>query len=536
MTNPKDTLISTLIEEWFAELGYFPSPPYKKEEGRILEKVMIDMGIDYKSARMVVERAIGNHKKTLLESPEEDILNFLNADPVAKEYNPDKVVSAGGNKYKVYFGGVNSRDTTGRTEILNKIRSTDKVDISLVKKQVAWSSIGYISMKMDSGKEYLVSIKGTSETSTSTTVKEGLVILFYNTRIKEPVNQENFEYAIDELIKALEVPMSSGLSESDKDEIYEFLSTVSYSKFVASSMNQSLSQALTIKSGYKRSLLIRTGLFDEYRQTAASKLGLYADKWCPGDIYVLLNESEARRILNIASQEENGSVFAETINEAFNEEWGSTIAPLTAVSLKFEKAQGGKAKNYFQRFKGSKKDYNLTSDEMNFKEPQFREGITRLRKSLSSLINPNDNIEYNLLENSTDSIESSRLRGKYAALKTMEYFFRQFSAEKRDDALLALAAFAMSLGDTSPAFFKVISDSSGQPGTVESFERGTALSLLLDDEGYYEPIVITDKNTFGGLEIKMKIQKAGENMAITISARSNGTTQGTIEISKIKSI
>jgi hypothetical protein len=91
----------------------------------------------------------------------------------------------------------------------------------------------------------------------------------------------------------------------------------------------------------------------------------------------------------------------------------------------------------------------------------------------------------------------------------------------------------MSLSDTSPAFFKVIANSKGEVGEVETFERGTSLSLLVDEAGNIDPIEITDSDTYGGLEIKMKVNKGGEHELIKINARNNGAVQGTIEIGKI---
>jgi hypothetical protein len=91
----------------------------------------------------------------------------------------------------------------------------------------------------------------------------------------------------------------------------------------------------------------------------------------------------------------------------------------------------------------------------------------------------------------------------------------------------------MSLGDISPTFYKVIASSSGDKGKIETFEAGSALSLYVEDK--IQPIKITDSPTFGGLVIEiLASKKKDDNIKITLSARNNGTTQGTIEISKIQ--
>jgi hypothetical protein len=89
----------------------------------------------------------------------------------------------------------------------------------------------------------------------------------------------------------------------------------------------------------------------------------------------------------------------------------------------------------------------------------------------------------------------------------------------------------MSLGDVSPTFFKVVANSKGESAEVEKFESGTALSLYVDDK--IEPITMKDKSTFAGVSIEiLASKKKGENIKITLDARNNGMSQGTIEISK----
>ena len=93
----------------------------------------------------------------------------------------------------------------------------------------------------------------------------------------------------------------------------------------------------------------------------------------------------------------------------------------------------------------------------------------------------------------------------------------------------------MSLGDVSPTFFKVIANSKGDSAEVEKFESGTALSLYVDDK--IEPIIIKDSPTFSGITIEiLASKKKDENIKITIDARNNGLSQGTIEIQKIQPI
>jgi hypothetical protein len=464
------------------------------------------------------------------ESPESDILSFLKSDKTVASLSPDKIVKDKSGGYKVYFSGINTRDKKGRKDVLSNLKSKGNVKVSYNPERVSWSSIGTATITKGN-KTYTITIKGTSETSTSTNVKEGLVILFFDTKIGKPVTEDNFDKVVAVLNKALN--KATGIDSKTQAELGEYLSSLSNTPVNINNLNQPLSQALTIKDVYEGFTLTRTGIFNEYRALANAKLGLPADKWCPGDVYIVLNEDKAKKILINAAKQDNGASVAEVLNEAFNEKWGGKKSPLTAISLKFEKAQGGKAKAYFDKFKAAKTKYNLDDNELKFKSEQYKQGIERLRKEINGKTTNAENIKYTLVPGKLKN-DLDFLRAKYAALKAINFFFTQIkSPQEYDDALLSLAAFAMSLSDTSPAFFKVVANSKGEVGEVETFERGTSLSLLVDEAGNIDPIEITDSDTYGGLEIKMKINKGGEHELVKINARNNGAVQGTIEIGKI---
>ena len=383
------------------------------------------------------------------------------------------------------------------------------------------SSLGRAEFKFK-GKQYLLPIKGTGkEDSTSTDVKEGLVSMFYVSNIDSPFDSENFDSRIEQLIESFQKGIP-GETNSVKDEVLEFLegaqNTTRFIKF----LNQPLSSALAIKEKYPNQKLIRTGDFDEIRTQATEITGYPADKWCPGDLYIEISSPG-----NIQAIE-----GVETLNDLFNDFWGEAKKPLVAVSLKQEAAQGGKAKAMLQQYTKVKNDYNLTKDEKSYTADQYREGIEELRPKVQALIKGNENIEYNL---TPGDIEDDQARGKYAALKSIEFLFRQFSNDEVDDAVVALAGFALSLTGVNPTFFKLTGKSSGEPASVETFERGAAVELFNID-GDYEPIEIIDTPTFGGLKLKFMLLKAGEIHTVLLNARNNGTTQGTLEIQKIEQV
>jgi ABC-type uncharacterized transport system auxiliary subunit len=106
----------------------------------------------------------------------------------------------------------------------------------------------------------------------------------------------------------------------------------------------------------------------------------------------------------------------EILNRYFNDEWGSKEKSLVAVSLKQEVAQGGKAKALLNEYTKVKNDYNLTNDEINFKEEQYKQGINRLRNNIQSLVKGNENIVYDLQSGELKN-EIGFLRGKACCFK-----------------------------------------------------------------------------------------------------------------------
>jgi hypothetical protein len=186
------------------------------------------------------------------------------------------------------------------------------------------------------------------------------------------------------------------------------------------------------------------------------------------------------------------------------------------------------------RYTKAKEDYNLTSDEIDFDEQQFINGIKDLRNKINTKVNGNPNIEYITDSNNLKS-DIRFLRGKFAALKSVEFLFRQFNDDEVDDAIIALAGFALSLSGVNPTFYKITGKKSGEPSKADVFPRGQNI-ILYNVDGDYDPIKIEDSSTFGGLKINFKIEKGGKPYSVSINARNNGNTQGTLEIQNIKPI
>ena len=455
----------------------------------------------------------------------QDLISLIKSN--IKDYGD--LETSGRDTIKLTFSDIPNRGGTSdsmRSDVYNEIKSlVDKEEsLSDYRKIATGSSLGSAIVKVD-GKDYKLVVKGaSSDTSSDTDVKEALVSLFYITDVDSPFNKENYESRVNSLIEIAEKGIPGETSDASQKVVAYLSATADDNKASnVTFINQPLSSALTIKDKYPGQELIRTGLFDEIRSMAQSLTGFPADKWCPGDLYVQLGNVDLSGIDNI-----------ELLNGLFNDKWGGDAKPLTAVSLKQADAQGGKAKALLNKYTSAKSDYNLTKDEIAFDNQGYINGIKRLRGSVSKLIGGNPNIEYNI-EDSDLKDETRFLRGKYAALKSIEFLFRQFPTKEVDEAIVALVGFALSLTNVNPTFFKVTGQKSGAPGKVDKFEKGQNV-ILYNVDGDYEPIKIEDTSSFGGLKINFKIEKGGQPYAVSINARNNGNTQGTLEVQKIKKI
>ena len=470
----------------------------------------------------LINEAVG--KSIILEN--QDLISLIKLN--IKDYG--NLETSGRDTIKLIFSDIPNRggkSDSMRRDVYDEIKSlVDKEELlSDFKMEVGGgSSLGSAAVNFN-GKRYKLVVKGaSSDTSSDTDVKEALVSLFYVTNIDSSFNKENYENRVNSLIEIAKKGIPGETSGASQKVVAYLSATVDDNKASnVAFINQPLSSALAIKDKYPGQKLIRTGLFDEIRKKAQSITGLPADKWCPGDLYVQLGPVEIPTGDDI-----------ELINNLFNNEWGGDKRPLTAVSLKQAEAQGGKAKALLNKYAAVKDDYNLTKDEINYDKDQLINSINDLRDKVQNLIGTNPNIEYSIGSGDLKN-ETRFLRGKFAALKSIEFLFRQFKNDKVDNAIIALVGFALSLTGVNPTFFKVTGQKSGAPGKVDKFSKGQNITLYNVD-GDYDPIQIDDTSSFGGLKINFKIEKGGQPYAVVINARNNGNTQGTLEVQKIKKI
>ena len=463
------------------------------------------------------------------------VVKLMNSSGLFDDYGA--ITASGKDTLKLRFSDIPSRGDTSdsmRREVYDLIKGlVDKSDsLSNFKKLATGSSLGSVTVEYD-GKTYKLIVKGSEDnTKSDTDVKEALVSLFYISDIDTPFTKENYSERIPKLIAQAEKGIPGETTKASTKVVTYLKATENTVKAATVNfINQPLSSALAIKEAYPGQKLIRSGVFDEIRTVARHLTGLPADKWCPGDLYVQLGD--------VTGFENADNI--EIINDLFNDEWGGDDKPLTAVSLKQADAQGGKAKALLNKYVSVKSEFpfNLSKDEINYTAEEMVDEISNLRRQMAARIEANPNMVYNLQAGDLykgdpeNDANIRSLRGKMAALKSIEFLFQQFPDDEVDEAVVALVGFALSLTGVNPTFYKVTGKKSGEPGAVSEFKRGQNI-VLYNVDGDYEPIIISDTPTFGGLKLDFKILKGGKPYSVSVNARNNGNTQGTIEVQKIK--
>ena len=387
--------------------------------------------------------------------------------------------------------------------------------------------------------DYRFMIKGAGgKYSTTVTEKEGLVVAFYNA-LNEGWNPTSLSFDESNMISLinsfLETQWEGGLGDDAKKvKIFfnKFDKTSPDNKAAQLALNDPLSSALRIYEDYPGKKLIRDGIFDTIRSKAAQLTGLPADKWNPGDVYLQLSE------VKLPPKGEDDVMKWTEINKLFVNDWGSTNASLVSISLKQEKAQGGKAKSFLQKYKPEQiegmppKEYQLTDEELKYNEDQYDEAINTYKIKIDNETNkgeflyvPGDN---------PPKLEQKKF--KLAAYKALDFLFDHFKDDLNSsptNALVKMAAYGMSITGVNPTFFKIIGKSNGSiASTPAKYPAGSTAQLTPETT-----IEIKDGSRNGSLIVSLEVDilngsEVEKSYELELVARSNGGKQNTIEIQK----
>lgn len=393
-------------------------------------------------------------------------------------------------------------------------------------------------------------VKGTgSKFTTSTLIKEGFVLIFYNAlkenwnKAKEPFNSENMASLLTELNSIPGVYTGLGVKKlkggkTAQQKVEEFLTLYdgeSASKAAQVSLNDPLSAALRIFAQYPNGEPMRGDTFDRIKSSQAAKAGLQADKVNPGDIFLKVGD------FTIPSADEVDITGLEELNKVFVNKWGDKPG-LVAISLKQESAQGGKAKSFLQKFKPSEeqinkgiKSYNLSDDEMKYTDEELDKALDGYKSLIKQQVGDSKFIDLDIGANPPKTEQKIFTLAAYKALDYLFSYLEGLGATSPANGLVKMAAFGMSITDVNPTFFKVIGKGSGEIADVPERTPASATAQLTPGT----KIKIVDKPTNGSILVYLEVDvlegdEVYSQYELQLAARSNGGDQNTIEIQKAK--
>ena len=228
------------------------------------------------------------------------------------------------------------------------------------------------------------------------------------------------------------------------------------------------------------------------------------------------------------------------LNFLFRNEFGNKITEddpiigsIIAISLKQEKAQGGKAKQFMKSLTKDDKEYNVTKDEQKLPTDSLIKAIENYRKVIADSCSKSG-ITIHLTQDSgyTGDGDEESIRKKYASIKLAHKLLAD--PDLIDDNLLRGVAFGMSLTGVNPTFFKVIGNTKGV-AKEDKFPTGERIELMddgLNNKGSH--ITIIDRNSNASIIFRFRIRKSteSEDKDIQFTCKPNGNIQATLEIEK----
>ena len=334
-----------------------------------------------------------------------------------------------------------------------------------------------------------------------TDTKEELVIVMYNV-LKENGNltdfNDNKDYANNFKIINNSTIKYQDVGDIAKGKIEELFNLIGGLENpltkVKHVLNNPYSIAKEILKFYPNSRFERGEVFDMIRMKASQITTLPADKWNPGDIYIVNSEPNISDI-------DDGTIVP--WNELFVNNWGDTDAPLVSVSLKEEKHQLGRAKSYLNKFVDNKGDFNIAKkDLLALTTEELQTGIATFRSQVrQSIENEGLNIEY--VGNGWDGFpeDEKRLRAKYGCYKLLNFLL----IETNPASILGLFAYGLSIDrdeKANPTFFKLVGGNKGTLKKKVKYPAGVNTELDKDT-----PVTIEDRTSNGNIKISGTIIK-----------------------------
>ncbi|MBC8395837.1 MAG: hypothetical protein H8E16_01905 [Flavobacteriales bacterium] len=324
-----------------------------------------------------------------------------------------------------------------------------------------------------------------------TDTKESLVILMYNV-LKEGGDLKPFtpeDYANNFKIINNSTSKFQDIDDGIKAKINTLFELIGKTKKplrkARAVLNNPYSIAKEIMETYPNARFNRGDIFDDIRTLAKAITRLPADKWNPGDIYLVNSE--------VTLPTDTDTIVP--LNALFVNNWGDTDAPLVSISLKEEKYQPGRAKSYLDKF-GGKTTFNMGKEEMEFTKEQLIEGMRTYRNQVRASI---VRMGYKIQEvgdgwNSYPD-NDKRIKEKYGAYKLLDYLL----SNDNEASLLGLFSYGLSIDQdlrVNPTFFKLIGRDKGTQAKKVKYPAGINTTMAPE-----EAIIIEDKVSNGNIKI-----------------------------------
>jgi len=375
-----------------------------------------------------------------------------------------------------------------------------------------------------------------------TDVKEGLVVVFHdliaNTLPGEVISSllpfssktpDNNAILFDQYLNIGDVTqvVADALGGDVATKLKNYLEKAEKSpgdKTMTAVVNNAFSIGNSLASLFPNSKIRRDDKFNSIRTQASKATGLDQDKWNPGDIYISTGDNSS--IIDAAikkSQETSPSTIA-PINQLFNNDLNQTNSPLTAISLKDEKAQPGRAKGYLERF--GKEAYKLQGDVDQTSPIEDIEKEIKTYRNKFSKIKGTDTTPIVYKQEPGKKVNNPELnkRRKLAAFKMLDYLSKQ--SKNLISPVLGMFAYGEGLDQdkrANPTFFKFTGQSNGESPSIEKYPAGTTVEFV---DG--QPLIIRDSLTSGGITLEgvINIEGGKGNKKTSRSFRSSDSDPG----------
>jgi hypothetical protein len=375
-----------------------------------------------------------------------------------------------------------------------------------------------------------------------TDVKEGLVVVFHdliaNTLPDEVTSAllpfdkntpDNNAILFDQYLNIGDVTqvVADALGGKVATKLKNYLEKAEKSpgdKTMTDVINNAFSIGNSLASLFPNSKIRRDDKFNSIRTQASKATGLDQDKWNPGDIYISTGDNSSIIDDAIKKSQETSPPTIAPINQLFNNDLNKTNSPLTAISLKDEKAQPGRAKGYLERF--GKEAYKLQGDvDLNSPIEDIEKEIKTYRNKFSK-IKGTDTTPIVYKQEPGKKVDNPELnkRRKLAAFKMLDYLSKQ--SKNLISPVLGMFAYGEGLDQdkrANPTFFKFTGQSDGSTPSIEKYPAGATVEFV---DG--QPLIIKDSLTSGGITLEgvINIEGGKGNKKTSRSFRSSDSNPG----------